>query len=1116
MTIHRPLLSPQEVADAREAWTSFQRGIPVPTQLRPASLKVATYCLARAYEHDQVAEARPLFVHPDAQREGWLGIYGVNHRWLPTELATWIEKSTRDFRAKGTGWMFCPGHSWNGDADGAAPFPLGPRQRGDARCRELGWLVLDADAVGEWTEALDALGMHDAAYVCNRSAGHCGPPGECKLHRYGAIKWHLILPLRESWTPPENVEEARAQWKGELYPAAQFTLHVVGQLTGKGFDRQLEQMLSRLYAGAPYDRMHAKVPREIRGVEGLGFDIRACWAGLEELGVVDPVAVRAERERRSAWAGSNAWSHEAGPPPMVAAFHAANLYVRPMSNGNHAVVCPWETLHSCGRVGDTSTVLFPNGIFHCSHSHPEGKGPNGMREVFAILPLHAQEVHRASRQQARDREGSTPTLIGTDSKHENDFEVGLVGGGPVASEGSVEDLSRVLAALAEDPQCALSDSFILQASALSVTHQATLHAAVKAAGVPMRPYNGALAAAAKVRQHEAQCAADEADIERASRDKPVILVGPDEDRVADEAGVALCQHANVYQRGGVLVCVLHDLSSGAGVIRPRARSRIAVLPIASLRICLSACAVWIRRDAKGRQQRTYVPQSVVNAVCARGEWPGLRPLENVVDCPMLRPDGTAITTPGYDEATGLLYEPSEDFPEGPKNPTQADARAALAVLHDILVDFPFKTPAHLAACVAALVTPLARYSFRGPSPLFMIDANTAGTGKGRLVAVIGAIVAGRPMATMAPLEDDGEQRKRITALAIGGDKIVLIDNVVGTLGSPSLDAALTSTEWSDRLLGVTQTVRVPLAMTWYATGNNIQLLGDMGRRIMHIRLESPLDQPGDRTGFRYPDLETFVRTRRAVFVTAALTILRAFCAAGRPAAELKSWGSFEGWSDLVRGALVYAGELDPAETRGEVRSEADVALRAFQGLLEGWSTVADRYGGRCTAAQVLRELARNDAAAANPSSNETLKYEVFRDALAELIPTPPGKLPGTRHLGNTLRGFKGRVVMCSDGRRRLMSTVKECSQGVVWTVRETEGEPTSPSPDRGSGGSGGSAIALREAGDDDFCSEHIGGAGTPGAEEHPSDPPDPRTTVSPDDLGPARNDRIDRRGVPRG
>ena len=48
---------------------------------------------------------------------------------------------------------------------------------------------------------------------------------------------------------------------------------------------------------------------------------------------------------------------------------------------------------------------------------------------------------------------------------------------------------------------------------------------------------------------------------------------------------------------------------------------------------------------------------------------------------------------------------------------------------------------------------------------------------------------------------------------------------------------------------------------------------------------------------------------------AGLTVLRAFVVAGRPGLDkLTPFGRFEDWSNLVRGALVWLGEPDPAKT----------------------------------------------------------------------------------------------------------------------------------------------------------------------------------------------------------
>lgn len=1078
MTIQRPELTPAELQDARDAWTLVQLGQPVPTQYRPAAMRAAAYCFARGYDHDDTAEARPVFLHPDGGREGHQGVYGVNRTWGPTQLAAWVARKAGGMRAKGTGPMFSPGHSRVADeAPGEDPPPLPPLQRGDERCREIGWLFLDADDVGEWTPVLNAIGVHGGAYVRGRSGSHCPPGRSCELHPAGQIKWHLAVPLREPWAPSGNLNRDRAEWKGELYAAARFAFHLVAEVTGRGFDRQLDQFLCRMYVGAPYDPKHFGVPREVHGAEGLGFDVRACWAGLEDLGVVDPAQVQASRVAATLPPGV-AWDEADGEPPMVAAFKVAGLYVRPMASGKHAVACPWQDTHTSGSPGDTSTILFPNGKFVCSHSHREGKaaGGSGMREVLAMLPQAAQDAHASARERARGRERSTPARRETRVSNDEPSEGGTVGGElagapPPAAAG--DELAMLLTALEGNPDGALAEPFIRRVVALPAADLAKVHAKVKALKVPARPYNAAVSKAEKALQLEEERAANEARIATLAKFKPKIVLGPDEDRVTDEAVQALGQHPDVYQRAGALVSVRRDLSPAAGITRPKNAPRIVMLPVPTLRDYLSAAAVWVHVDPQEGPRRVHVPQAAVLAVHARGEWRGVRTLEAVAECPMLRPDGTVLEKPGFDPMTGLLYMPAEAFPRVPPQPTRDQVDAALALLFDAVADFPFKSRVHRAAWLGSVLTPFARPAFLGCSPLNLIDANVAGAGKGKLLNVIAMIVSGREFATMAPVDDDDEQRKRITSLALSGEPMVLIDNVAGTLGGPSLDSALTSTSWGDRLLGGNQQVRLPLIVTWFANGNNVQLTGDMQRRVAHIRLESPLDHPEDRKGFRHADLEAYVRENRPALVVAALTILRGFCAAGRPRQGLPPWGSFEGWSALVREAIVWAGEPDPGLTRAEVRAEADIASQALRQLVEGWPALARRYGGKCSAVKALQELARNEAAANHANSGETLMYEGLREALAELIQTHPGKLPTPRQLGNTLRRFKGRAVMCSDTKLRTLVMPKDVTkEGALWAVRTVdevtaEGESGELFPARRGAPAGDSRPGEGESGDSD-------------------------------------------------
>src|SRR5262249_31146303 len=127
----------------------------------------------------------------------------------------------------------------------------------------------------------------------------------------------------------------------------------------------------------------------------------------------------------------------------------------------------------------------------------------------------------------------------------------------------------------------------------------------------------------------------------------------------------------------------------------------------------------------------------------------------------------------------------------------------------------------------------------------------------------------------------------------------------------------------------------PLSVCWLTTGNNLSIVGDTHRRLSHVRLESKWEHPEERSGFRYPDLRAAVLEKRSELLSAALTILRAFVVAGRPDMKLLPWGSFEGWSDLVRSAVVFAGMKDPGGARMAMRAASCPETEAIAALYAG-------------------------------------------------------------------------------------------------------------------------------------------------------------------------------------
>ena len=180
-----------------------------------------------------------------------------------------------------------------------------------------------------------------------------------------------------------------------------------------------------------------------------------------------------------------------------------------------------------------------------------------------------------------------------------------------------------------------------------------------------------------------------------------------------------------------------------------------------------------------------------------------------------------------------------------------------------------------SAWLAGLIAVAVRPAIDGAVPIIIVEAPVRGSGKGLMVDVAAIVATGRPAARIIYSRDDAEIRKAITAVALVGDPLVLMDNVSGELGCPSLDAALTADTWRDRVLGAsTMTAEIPLQIVWWATGNGLVIGADfLSRRALLVRLEPDVERPEERTGWRYPRLLEHVRNSRAELLGAALTYL---------------------------------------------------------------------------------------------------------------------------------------------------------------------------------------------------------------------------------------------------
>lgn len=510
--------------------------------------------------------------------------------------------------------------------------------------------------------------------------------------------------------------------------------------------------------------------------------------------------------------------------------------------------------------------------------------------------------------------------------------------------------------------------------------------------------------------------------------KDVILTSNTHD-VTDQMIVALRDDPDVYQRSGELVHVLrHDddgdsrFASGTPLVR--------TCPLSWLIDHVSAHARCLTESKKGPFKHVAPPAPRVRAVMERGSWSGIRQLETVIEAPSMRPDGTIIQDPGYDAATRSLYVPNGSFDSIPDQPTQGDAVLAYAHLADVFREFPYVSVEHQSATIACIVTLLARPAIRGSVPCWVFDASSKRSGKSLQMDVVSIVATGRAASRMTfPADDDKELESVLSSYALAGARIVPFDNVARPFGGAALDKCVTAVDSVDlRVLGRSELRTLPWRALIMASGNNVSFRDDMLPRVLSPRLESPLENPETRTDL--PDLRAVALARRPSLVADALTILRAYVAAGRPTVAVQRWGGFDAWVSLVASALVWAGAPDPMGARRGLAGDEDPVKTAEAALVNGWAILCrdvDPTGITVsTAVTSLYPAPRSDEP---PDGRDNI-----REAIANLVVVRPGSAPAHRALGDALRKLKGRPI----GGQKLVSV--PVKGGIAkWRVETTKG-----------------------------------------------------------------------------
>ncbi len=358
-----------------------------------------------------------------------------------------------------------------------------------------------------------------------------------------------------------------------------------------------------------------------------------------------------------------------------------------------------------------------------------------------------------------------------------------------------------------------------------------------------------------------------------------------------------------------------------------------------LRYEVARVAQWFRWD-KGKQNSAKPPVDVVKNMLAVPN-PPLPVLSRITEVPVFAPDGTLQTEAGYHPAAQVFYAPPKGFtvPEVSQNPTLEEVRLAKDwIFGELLGDFPFVEQADRAHATAMLLLPYARDLIQGPTPNHLVESPVPGSGKGLLVDVCLRAAFGPHLGFIPQANDEAEWRKRITAALKEGRGAIIIDNLRKSLDSGVVASALTAETWSDRILGQSEMVNLPVRCIWVATGNNPSVSTEIARRSIRVRIDASCERPWKRgrEDFKHPNLRVWADEHRADLVWAALTLIQAWVVADQPLYKAETLGSYEHWAEVIGGILEtnaiesFLGNLE------ELYEASDAERSCWEAFVENW------------------------------------------------------------------------------------------------------------------------------------------------------------------------------------
>jgi hypothetical protein len=366
---------------------------------------------------------------------------------------------------------------------------------------------------------------------------------------------------------------------------------------------------------------------------------------------------------------------------------------------------------------------------------------------------------------------------------------------------------------------------------------------------------------------------------------------------------------------------------------------------------------------------------------------------NTIRQPMRRSDKTVVLLqPGYDEQSQIFTLESVRFD------TEMSIGDAVAVFQKWFQDAAFNPNDRFrseSVAMAMMLAPFCDCMFSAyiQRPVFIVSANTEGAGKTTLVMMAVAPVFGPTKITAPP--DSGHKDKLtelLNAVVQAGWPYVVFDNWRGKIESQALEAFITASTVSGRILCTSSTFEAEKQCLLFITSNDAFGGGDMRRRALFIELFVEEARAEDRK-IKREISEKDILEGRGEILAALWAYVRNWSDRGCKDGNRKHQ-AFPEWGRVIGGILEEVGYPSPLLPPPE---SMDPRLEGFSKIVANASEEMEETRELFVSPSELLETARKVGA-----------FHWFLDATAEFLSDKEKRSERTA-FARQCDHFKGRV-----------------------------------------------------------------------------------------------------------